>query len=106
MALELFINFERSGNNGTFYREISSQPYEAVLTVLADFDDDLRKQKSNVVLSENYLASYSLNSNSTFVEFNIDEHKPHLYNFGFEDSKNIIKKYYDTYADIDLKKLL
>ena len=40
------------------------------------------------------------------VEFNIDEYKPYLCNFRIEEPQNIIKKYYDTYTDIDLKKLL
>ena len=61
MALDFFVNFERTSNSSIFYREASTKPFEAVL-LLADLDN------TSVKLSDNYEAWYYIN--------NVDEQQP------------------------------
>jgi hypothetical protein len=71
MALELFLNFERSSNKGMFYRETSSANFNGVFEVKENADNSITSD----FLGKNYSLKYKIN-NGPESELYFGEKKP------------------------------
>lgn len=67
MALELFVNYERTSNNGLFYRPISMGAYTCWVK-LSNLEGTSLDQQG---LLENYYGRLSLDKGNTFTDFNL-----------------------------------
>ena len=67
MALELFVNYERTSNNGLFYRPISLGAF----TCWAKLSNLEGTQLDQNTLVENYYGRLTLDKGNTFTDFNL-----------------------------------
>ena len=67
MALDLFVNFERTENSNVFYRRTSTTPYTCVVK-LSNLDST---PEDHLALSSNFFAEYSLNNSLTYEPLNL-----------------------------------
>lgn len=67
MALQLFANFERTGESNIFYRDVSNVPFQCIVR-LQDAEATYNQQLD---LNKSFFARFSLDNGQTFTEFNL-----------------------------------